>query len=176
MLYSSHIFTDFFPKMFTDVKYSDLGSNACIVEEQAYMYFVDLLEECEDMFHSEVCGHISWGHVSFTKIRPGFIHQIGTCFIHRNGDMFHSEKCGHISFTKMGPCFNSRIGAMFHVSFTEMGPCFNSRIGAVFHVSFTEMGTCFIQRNAATFHSKKWSHVSFTEMVPPFIPRKRGMT
>ena len=47
MLYSSHIFTDTFRIMFTDVKYSDLGSNARAVEEQAYMYFVDFLEECE---------------------------------------------------------------------------------------------------------------------------------
>ena len=33
--------------MFTHVRYSKMGTNARAKEEQAYMFFIDFLEECE---------------------------------------------------------------------------------------------------------------------------------
>ena len=41
------VFSDDFRKMFKQVHYSDTGTNARTKEEQAYMFFIDILEECE---------------------------------------------------------------------------------------------------------------------------------
>ena len=43
------VFSDDFRKMFKQVHYSDTGTNARTKEEQAYMFFIDTLEECKQM-------------------------------------------------------------------------------------------------------------------------------
>ena len=40
-------FLDDFRKLFKHVRYSDVGCNSRVKEEQTYMFFTDYLEDCE---------------------------------------------------------------------------------------------------------------------------------
>lgn len=40
-------FIDTIRKMFTEIKYSESGTNARAREEDAYMFFIDYLDDCE---------------------------------------------------------------------------------------------------------------------------------
>lgn len=41
------MYTDTIRNMFTKVKFSENGTNARFNEENAYMFFIDYLEDCE---------------------------------------------------------------------------------------------------------------------------------
>ena len=45
--YLSWTFTNDFQKLFKGILYSDLGTNARAEEKQTYMFYIDILEECE---------------------------------------------------------------------------------------------------------------------------------
>jgi len=49
------VFSDDFQKMFNQVHYSDTGTNARTKEEQAYMFFIVFLEECEQSKQMHSC-------------------------------------------------------------------------------------------------------------------------
>lgn len=63
-------FLDDFRKLFTHVRYSDVGCNSRVKEEQTYMFFIDYLEDCElgECSTCNLCGLVCHIHIIICNV------------------------------------------------------------------------------------------------------------